>query len=319
MIQCPNCGEEIADNSAHCGFCGEKIVQGSGKQTMIGMAAVTADDMAQVARETREAREAAEEGDAGLGNERSKPAGLSIPKPAGGASSPPSRPSSSGLAAKLNIPKPGQTAPAGDSDTGGDAPPDAKTEVMNAIRPGMDASQLPIGGTSNTEPPSPAIDEAGPTDPMGNGAFGTPQTPTATNNPGSSQEGSGFGASPPSDDGFGGPTDSGLGNTPADDGFAAPSQQGFGGTPPPSGFGGPSTLGEETMKEVDPAGTGVRVPESNAGPSEFGNQPMTVQENTLPAKKSNKKSVLIVAGVGAFMMFCCIASTIFYNIIWPLL
>jgi hypothetical protein len=59
MIQCPSCQKDIADDSAHCGFCGAKIETGAGKKTMIGFAALTGDALKQAAEEARQAREAA--------------------------------------------------------------------------------------------------------------------------------------------------------------------------------------------------------------------------------------------------------------------
>ena len=281
MIQCPSCGEEIAENSAHCGYCGAKIEAGSGKQTMIGMAAVSSEDLARVKEETARAREAAEaSGDSELGNERSKPAGkLSIPKPGGGSGgstsdAPPSKPSLGGLAGKLNIPKPGQSA------TAGAAPPDAKTEMMNAV-PGSEsnAGAATPGGAS--------IDDVGPTDPMVGGApsddwapaDGPPATPPEPAVPSDS-----FGELPPE------------GTGPA-------------GAPTASAGG----AAEETMKEIEPP-SGVSVPESqvSSGPSEFGSGSITVQENMLPEKKSNK--TLLIAGVAVFaLMFIC---AVFSTLVW---
>lgn len=56
MIQCPDCGKDIADDSAHCGFCGAKIETGGGKKTMIGFAAVTGEALREAAAEARQAR-----------------------------------------------------------------------------------------------------------------------------------------------------------------------------------------------------------------------------------------------------------------------
>ena len=59
MISCPSCHKDIADDSAHCGFCGAKIETGAGKKTMIGFAALTGDALKQAAEEARQARESA--------------------------------------------------------------------------------------------------------------------------------------------------------------------------------------------------------------------------------------------------------------------
>ncbi len=61
MIQCPNCSKDIADDTAHCGFCGAKIETGSGMKTMMGFAAMTGDTLKQAAEEARKAREAAQQ------------------------------------------------------------------------------------------------------------------------------------------------------------------------------------------------------------------------------------------------------------------
>lgn len=56
MIVCPNCKNENADDSVHCGFCGHQLQEGSGKKTMFGMAALNADQIQQAADAAKAAR-----------------------------------------------------------------------------------------------------------------------------------------------------------------------------------------------------------------------------------------------------------------------
>lgn len=113
MIQCPSCGKDIADDSAHCGYCGSKVETGAGKKTMIGFAAVTAEQMREAAEEARKAREQAT-------------ASAPPPQPAAPSPDRPSAPTpfagESAVAPKLAVPMPGANAAS-----------DAKTAVMSAV------------------------------------------------------------------------------------------------------------------------------------------------------------------------------------------
>lgn len=96
MIVCPNCSKENADDSAHCGFCGNQLTEG-GKKTMFGMAALSADQI-------RAAAEAAKQKAA------SEAPSLSLPKP--------------GQSSGSNLPLPGSLP---DTDAF------AKTEMMPSV------------------------------------------------------------------------------------------------------------------------------------------------------------------------------------------
>jgi len=154
MIVCPDCGKNIADDSAHCGFCGAEIESGGGKKTMIGFAAVTGDVMKQAAEEARKAREAS----GGLGDQPSE-GKLKIPKP--------NIPmSSSGESAAGGLPAPGKLSlPKLGAAATSDRPPpepfataEAKTEALTAVSP------APV------EPEAPAVPAEQPT------AGGAPST-----------------------------------------------------------------------------------------------------------------------------------------------
>ena len=129
MISCPNCGKDIADDSVHCGYCGQEIVPGGGKKTIMGFGAITEDVLRKAAEEAKEARAQAEKeaekqsaGAAGGFGERVE-SKLKIPKPV----LPPSTEQDTAARTapgKLSIPKLG----IGIDDTA-----DAKTEAMEPI------------------------------------------------------------------------------------------------------------------------------------------------------------------------------------------
>lgn len=58
MIVCPSCGKENADNSVHCGFCGQQLQEG-GKKTMFGMAALNSDQIRAAAEAAKAEAQAA--------------------------------------------------------------------------------------------------------------------------------------------------------------------------------------------------------------------------------------------------------------------
>lgn len=100
MIQCPECSKDIADDSAHCGFCGAKIETGAGKKTMMGFAALTGDRLKEAAEEARRARLDAE---------------AAASQAAPSAPSTPSAPPDPSKPATPSLPKrPSQTRPLGD-------------------------------------------------------------------------------------------------------------------------------------------------------------------------------------------------------------
>lgn len=177
MIVCPNCGKDIADDSAHCGFCGFEIESGGGKKTMIGFAAVTGDVMKQAAEEAKRAREAAS---SGVGDQASE-GKLKIPKP-NIPTSVGDEPSSGGLPSpgKLSIPKIGGTRdsrPPEAITTDAVSSPDAKTEQLEPVslapEPEAPAEEPGFGGAPST------IEEraaAGPQDEFGEDEVATSPT-----------------------------------------------------------------------------------------------------------------------------------------------
>ncbi len=139
MIICPECGKEIADDSAHCGYCGAQISSGAGKKTMLGMAPVTADMMAQAAAEAKAAREAAQDAadtePKSLGDLKSE-GKLKIPKPSGAPAPASSSGSSLPSPGKLSIPKIGEPTPMEKEPVQagyGDELSDAKTSALPSV------------------------------------------------------------------------------------------------------------------------------------------------------------------------------------------
>ncbi len=120
MINCPNCDKQIADDSAHCGYCGHQIEEKQKKKTMFGMAAISGDELEDAVEKAKQAKERGG-GDDGGGAPK-KPGGLKIPKP-GPSSANKSRADqkssstkSSGAGGGFKIPKPGQkSAPKDDA------------------------------------------------------------------------------------------------------------------------------------------------------------------------------------------------------------
>lgn len=145
MIQCPSCGKDIADDSAHCGFCGAKVETGAGKKTMIGFAALTGDALKQAAEEARQAREAAEAARSQAPSEEPR---LKLPKP--------------------GLPKPGAPTPAGGTPG---PPPLSKLALPGSATDGADADAktavMPaIGEAPSTVTEGAVGDELADTDPM---------------------------------------------------------------------------------------------------------------------------------------------------------
>jgi hypothetical protein len=100
MINCPNCDKQIADDSAHCGYCGHQLEEKNKKKTMFGMAALGGDELKKAVEEAKEAKQ---EKETGSGDAQGKQGGgLKIPKPGQG-------PKDEGEEKKaFKIPKPGQ-------------------------------------------------------------------------------------------------------------------------------------------------------------------------------------------------------------------
>jgi hypothetical protein len=56
MIVCPNCQKENADESVHCGFCGQQLKEDAGgKKTMFGLNALSSVDIQKAAQEAKAA------------------------------------------------------------------------------------------------------------------------------------------------------------------------------------------------------------------------------------------------------------------------
>jgi hypothetical protein len=133
MINCPKCDEQIADDSAHCGYCGHQLEQKKKKNTMFGMAALGGDELKKAVDEAKEAKK--EQADSSGGSPSSKASskasekggGLKLPKPGQGSNSTASESKGS------KLPKPGQKGP-GSTDLADDEDPEvafAKTERLD--------------------------------------------------------------------------------------------------------------------------------------------------------------------------------------------
>lgn len=304
MIQCPNCKEQIADDSAHCGFCGHQLKGGASK-TMFGMAPVSADDIEGVKAATEAAKAAAEEGkslggipkpsvprpsgsDGGSKPTLPKPSGLNLPKP----SATPAAPSGPGGS---SLPAPGaapaDTEPTAAADAG--VPPDeAKTEMMAPV-PSHPAPE----DVGDTAPATPAA--MPPTDIPGDDVIRPAPSPTpmwGEQAPGNA---------PASDDSWG---DSGTPEVASDGSW------GDSGTPEVASDG---SWGDSSGQATAEAG----------GPSAWGDEsslPQTTPDAPMaaggggggfPPDKSKKdeqqKMILYIAGgVGGLMFFCCVLSII---------
>jgi hypothetical protein len=108
MINCPSCNKEIADDSAHCGYCGQEIKARNEKKTMFGMAALGGDQLEKAIQEAKEAKKAKKDGSGAA-------SGLKIPKPAANPSAdkPSSQEPTGPMAAGgLKLPRPGEKSAA---------------------------------------------------------------------------------------------------------------------------------------------------------------------------------------------------------------
>ncbi len=139
MINCPSCGKEIADDSAHCGFCGQKIEsRKQKKKTMFGMAALDGDELKKAVEQAKEAKQSGPGGGGG---------GMKLPKPGQGGGAKPS--TSSGL----KIPKPGQKAPAADADDGAGLAKTERIDLSSASLP----DEAPQAEAAAAEPAEPEL------------------------------------------------------------------------------------------------------------------------------------------------------------------
>lgn len=292
MIQCPECGKDIADDVAHCGYCGAQVETAAGKKTMIGFAAVTDETLRQAAEQAKQARETAENAaDQAAGGESSE-GKLKLPKPNLPS---PAKPAGSarGPGGKLNIPRPGGADPTDSSDSGvGDpqAPSDAKTEIMSPVSTDAEQAGAPDAGALPVRP------DAAPTAPETPSRRAFANADVADTDP-EAFHGDGDGASAPTE--------------PPLPGSAEADEPAWS-----------STGDEKTMPEVAPAVAGggptaLSGPDSPTGPSEFGGAALTPAGNTLPEKKKNP---LVIAALimAALIAVCCIA-TIAFMVIPPLL
>lgn len=322
MINCPNCGKKIADDSAHCGYCGHELQQQEKKKTMFGMAALSGDDLDKAIQQAEEAKKADKDAE-----KDTKPGGgLKIPKPGESRGSS----SSSGSAGSgLKIPKPGQKSKS-DKDK---AMGEAKTELLDRSQldsaigdeadqveaPGTEADlqgSAPMGGGSQfgaespsaSQSPEPSQDQPDPAEASG-APFGEPPGPASTAGPAgpqnaaeqqqppSEQQAASSGALPPTSDPEGA-SEPRLGE-PAGPGPSQVSQAGdqtgpFG----PSGRQDPGSAQPPAGPEAQPGG--------------FGDQPGPPA--AAPEKKSKKG--LIIGIVLAVMVLGggCVATAVW--ILW---
>lgn len=160
MINCPSCGKEIADDSAHCGYCGSELEMGSGKKTIVGFAAITPQMMQEAAEAAKAGRPvdldptpaptpaAESEPDEPTGGQHKLSFGIPKPGGASAASSGPGVP-------KLSIPKPG----------GPPSQDDAPTQMSPAVE-------------VESAPEAPAVSSPVPAEPAGPESVDIASTPT---------------------------------------------------------------------------------------------------------------------------------------------
>ena len=153
MINCPNCDKQIADDSAHCGYCGHTLEKKEKKKTMFGMAALSGDELKKAVEQAKEAKD---EDGASEDAQAQKGGGLKIPKPGQKNGQ-----KSGGAGKEFSIPKPGedgdeQQAPQEDESAF------AKTERIDLsnAEPPSDAQAEPHEPPSDSqtephEPPAP--------------------------------------------------------------------------------------------------------------------------------------------------------------------
>jgi hypothetical protein len=105
MINCPNCDKQIADDAAHCGYCGHQLEEKSKKKTMFGMAAIGGDELKKAVEDAKKAKD--EKGD---GEQKKAGGGLKIPKPGQKSAGKSTDAGKSSGGSGFKIPKPGQKA-----------------------------------------------------------------------------------------------------------------------------------------------------------------------------------------------------------------
>lgn len=159
MINCPNCDKQIADDAAHCGYCGHQLEDKSKKKTMFGMAALGGDELKKAVEEAKKAKD-----DQGDGAQDKPGGGFKIPGPgqkgagqsnasqSNASQSNANRPSGGGSGFK--IPKPGQKAEkeAGTGQHEADEDAWAKTERIDLSDAEPPSADLSEPSESSTEP-----------------------------------------------------------------------------------------------------------------------------------------------------------------------
>lgn len=149
MKQCPDCGENLADDAVHCGHCGAKVEESEddGGKTMFGMGALTDEDLAQAAGEAG--------GEGGDGDDNSG-GGFRLPRPSemDGEDADESEDRADSTSGSEEGERPGLKGPAADSD----ASPYAETEALPSLDEGksgkqQDASDDLKGGRLSTPSP----------------------------------------------------------------------------------------------------------------------------------------------------------------------
>ncbi|MFP4600276.1 MAG: hypothetical protein ACOC9W_01770 [Persicimonas sp.] len=289
MINCPSCAKEIADDSAHCGYCGHQIEQKEKKKTMFGMAALGGEDLKKAVEDAKKAKE---ESAGSSGGKSSPGSGLKIPKPGSskkGGSSQAGK--ASGSSKPFTIPKPGNKADKkSEPDREGAY---AKTELLDLPdkdEPGLqEPSEQPTAGQPKVAGPQ---HELTPSD-------GGAQEPNASTQP--------VDLSSNSVDDPGGP-DTGLtlGEPPG------PGEAGRGG---PVVFGGDEGSDIDDVSPTDPSATSQPTgpgsgpaPGPAAGPGAANTGLQGPQNNALEQteeKKSKKGLIIAVVGVALLLGMGC--------------
>jgi hypothetical protein len=328
MINCPNCDKEIADDTAHCGYCGHQLEEKEKKKTMFGMAALDGQKLEEAVAKAKQARgDEDDSSDSG--------GGLKIPKP--GQKQRPK--SGSKGAGGLKIPKPGQRkkpvaqepeaqgAPVGDSPQDSsaamakteridlsDAPhPSDELDAQPSLKQPAGRGQDDVVQARDTEEDlrAGAVDHIGPTD-VDDDDPGQPAGPAAGFGP---SEGAGAGPDiPAADDQPGEPAGPAAGFGPPEGAIAEPDAPAADDQPAADDGAAPQ-LGEpagpgqgrnplQQMQSGEPsapqsglgadAGPGPGAPAGPGGPEQGGFGQKEIDTGAPPAEKKSKKGLIIV-------------------------
>jgi hypothetical protein len=173
MINCPNCDKQIADDSAHCGYCGHQLEEKNNKNTMFGMPALGGDELKKAVEQAKEAKN--EQGEnPGEAGESKKGGAFKIPKPGKGANKEDANKEGGGL----KLPKPGQKQPAPD-EAASDQGDQEEVSLAKTERIDLSDAQLPEDSDNDPSSDDPSSEDPSSEDqPLAVDDLGGPTEPT---------------------------------------------------------------------------------------------------------------------------------------------